>query len=811
MYFEKKKGYFKYLENHLKNPDIQSYYDLLTNYSFPHKTIFKIPKNDSLYESVLFAYLEQQIILNKIVSLDSIIKLIESDTSDIYEWPHWNSNKNIIKSIIFNLKEKMLASPTNPKEVLDYLYKLKENKFEFEAKDQQFLPFQSYLNILMRYIIMTHIIVNRDKYFANLDVMRKFFETTKIYSLQQGFSEIALGFLPMIFDMNFKLFCWEKKDESNNNLNLKKKYFITKDENWKEKPTICLIQNEDMISYRFLPSRDLEQVFYKRVTEDFCGCFNDLIKSIVKYYNNYVQVGVTHLKNEFDIFNKKTDPFELLFYENHDLEEINGFYTKITGLLSAHDITSPQFSGVINDFVFEKTNQIEKNFKELHTYIQKVNQYSGYNLLEPKKQDNYNVSDNKKIFYQDKKFDTSEKNFDKYLIYDSKIDPAQNYKFVEESKAQNQTNSNFKEDTKNPYMIKNLHYNAANIHINKKAEITNNNVYKKPLTPPYKTNDYSYNDNPYDVIKKPEIVGKNIIFDPLRENAQNLYRDNILGNEPKNLPKEEQKFTENIKKIDKIPQNIPQERKIQCPICSSDVSVDENIITLECEHKICRDCLSGWLMAKYDLGQWDLENFKCFLPECNKTIDIHILKHIIGDEKFTKMCDKLVEKLCFNCPYNECRNFFMNEMKNEPKIQCPKCNKAICTKCNEKFHDSKACPKLFNIALNALKNEKLNVCPECFEVYLKDDKCAHVKCMKCSTEFCFECSCPRIPTLSHGNHYHRLDCKFFFEKEDTKTKKPIRTDEYDPKNCKICKETGKPCKRPISYKEFYNKFIKEKK
>jgi hypothetical protein len=216
-------------------------------------------------------------------------------------------------------------------------------------------------------------------------------------------------------------------------------------------------------------------------------------------------------------------------------------------------------------------------------------------------------------------------------------------------------------------------------------------------------------------------------------------------------------------------------------------------------------------MAKYDLGQWDLENFKCFLPECNKTIDIHILKHIIGDEKFSKMCDKLVEKLCMNCPYPDCRYFFMNEMKNEQKIQCPKCNKAICSKCNEKFHDTKACPKLFNIALNALKNEKLNVCPECFEVYLKDDKCAHVKCMKCNTEFCFECSCHRLPTLSHGNHYHRADCKFYFEKEDPKTKKPIKTDEYDPKNCKFCKDTGKPCKRPMAYKEFYNKFIKEKK
>jgi len=103
---------------------------------------------------------------------------------------------------------------------------------------------------------------------------------------------------------------------------------------------------------------------------------------------------------------------------------------------------------------------------------------------------------------------------------------------------------------------------------------------------------------------------------------------------------------------------------------------------------------------------------------------------------------------------------------------------------NDKFHKGKACPKLFDMAIKAMNNEKLNVCPFCFEVYLKDDKCAHVKCVKCKNEFCFECSCPRQPTLVHGNHYHRKDCKFYFDYK--------KKDQFDA-NCPECKRLGKLC------------------
>lgn len=736
MSFKKKKGYFKFLETHLKNPEIQSYIDLVSNFGYPHKTIFKNSKSESLYESILFAFLEQQIISMNYSGLDLMLSLIDTDISEILEWSYWKIHKQNIKTLILRLKDKIISLKNNSQENLNYLYNLKNDKWDF-VLSEPVLPFQFYLNILMRYIIITHIIIKKDFYFANIEVLKKFLTDTKIYSLQQGFSEIALGFLPRIFSINFKIFCWEKKDENNNNLYLKKKYFITQDEKWKELSTISLIQNEDMLTYRLLPGKENELFFYKKVIEDYCLKYNDLIKSIVKYYTEYVGIGVAYLKNEFDIFKsdqKKTDPFELLVFENHNLDEVNTAYTQLKNMNSNLKIDNVNFSIVIDDFVFEKTNQIEKNLKELHTYIKKINEYNSYK------------------------------------VFDGKIGGVSN----------------------NP-INKTINTNVSNYH-----------VYQNP--PLSEKAKYYYQE--YNFKEKPQEIYKNFNFNE-KEIPQKKEETNKIfeKNNPKSF--EEQKFIDSGKTHYDPPPSI--KKKFCCPICSSDVFIDESLITLDCDHKICKECLEGWLMAKYDLGQWDLENFKCFIPECSKTIDIHILKHIIGNEKFTKMCDKLVEKLCMNCPYLDCKMFFVNEMKNSPKIICPKCNRPICPKCNEKFHDSKACPKLFNIALTALKNEKLNVCPECFEVYLKDDKCAHVKCMKCSTEFCFECSCLRIPTLTHGNHYHRKDCKFFFPKEDPKTKKQIINDEFDPTKCSLCKESGKPCKRPISYKEFYNKFIKEKK
>ena len=91
------------------------------------------------------------------------------------------------------------------------------------------------------------------------------------------------------------------------------------------------------------------------------------------------------------------------------------------------------------------------------------------------------------------------------------------------------------------------------------------------------------------------------------------------------------------------------------------------------------------------------------------------------------------------------------------------------------------------------------------EIYLKDDHCEHVKCHKCKTEFCYNCSAPREPILGHGAHYHRGGCKYFFKWIDPVTKIEFSDDhdKLEPKWCKDCKENKKVCERPKQDRRIY--------
>ena len=82
-------------------------------------------------------------------------------------------------------------------------------------------------------------------------------------------------------------------------------------------------------------------------------------------------------------------------------------------------------------------------------------------------------------------------------------------------------------------------------------------------------------------------------------------------------------------------------------------------------------------------------------------------------------------------------------------------------------------------------------CPYCLQPSCKDDHCDHVTCIYCRNDFCFRCSAKRGPTLEHGNHYHRKECKHY-------TKYSGEEDQYSPSKCDECKRLNGLCKPPLS-------------
>ena len=260
--------------------------------------------------------------------------------------------------------------------------------------------------------------------------------------------------------------------------------------------------------------------------------------------------------------------------------------------------------------------------------------------------------------------------------------------------------------------------------------------------------------------------------------------------------------------LDKI---IPDEEivlKFDCPVCCESVTNDE-IFSFGCEHRFCKTCMKNYLNSRYDNGQWGFE-IQCMSGQCSYILDpsqaIYIVASLIGQEKADKMDYQaavgFTDKQCFNCRYP----FILDKDNGIPNVECPDCKKITCVNCGNEKHDPKViCKKIFEEMKLALNNDRMRCCPVCMEIYLKDDHCEHVKCLKCKTEFCYNCSAERNPTLGHGGHYHRRGCRYFFKKTDPKTKTEIMED--DPINvekCIDCKKNGKPCKRPEKdLKSFY--------
>ncbi|KAM3142561.1 hypothetical protein pb186bvf_005463 [Paramecium bursaria] len=246
--------------------------------------------------------------------------------------------------------------------------------------------------------------------------------------------------------------------------------------------------------------------------------------------------------------------------------------------------------------------------------------------------------------------------------------------------------------------------------------------------------------------------------------------------------------------------------KKECDICCEEYPI-ENEIKLNCQHSYHKECLINTLIMEIQNHQ-SFMNLKCINPICNQQIDGVLLKSLIP-QQYDKLVKNIVEqKSNATCPKCATLMIIDQEIKGsiqQQKIKCSHCCFEICSLCNQQFHEKKeneTCPHLFSQILDIFKGQPIIVCPYCNTISTKDEKCDKVDCGKCKQQLCAACSCDRIPTAAHGNHYHRKGCKNYAEWIDEKTKKPVLTEEFNEKTCKRCQETKKPCKRPMDLETY---------
>lgn len=234
-----------------------------------------------------------------------------------------------------------------------------------------------------------------------------------------------------------------------------------------------------------------------------------------------------------------------------------------------------------------------------------------------------------------------------------------------------------------------------------------------------------------------------------------------------------------------------EEKKINCTICGEDFKLSEILSLYNCEHKFCKEDLRRYTLASIESDQITKDGLKCPDVECKNMIEDHIMENLFknNDQEWTLYNKKVMSKRL--------------------KITyCPKCNAPIeyvnriatcfldgyqfCVLCNEECHEG-ICDKnsLIQRTKEMMKVDKVAQCPGCMIPYFKDsDNCDHVKCINdsCGVDFCFDCACVRSPTLEHGNHYHRPQCKWY--------RPSPQPDQYLPNRCSECKKLGQLCPRP---------------
>ena len=214
------------------------------------------------------------------------------------------------------------------------------------------------------------------------------------------------------------------------------------------------------------------------------------------------------------------------------------------------------------------------------------------------------------------------------------------------------------------------------------------------------------------------------------------------------------------------------EVEIVCEICST-VRKASNYITLECEHRYCKDCVKQFIDDLILDGKVGID-LSC--PECSKPINPHIVFAVIDNEtkdryerhylRNSECKPGEVFVSCIGRPGINCE-FGQFISKDREEFCCPECGVKFCARCKLDVHPRITCQQQKMIKnyqepyiKAALEDGSMGLCPWC-DTPIEKDK-AGCKYMTCKSKIC------------KSKKYFCWDCKKklnkFHEKHDCTTK-----------------------------------------
>ncbi|CAD8115300.1 unnamed protein product [Paramecium primaurelia] len=243
----------------------------------------------------------------------------------------------------------------------------------------------------------------------------------------------------------------------------------------------------------------------------------------------------------------------------------------------------------------------------------------------------------------------------------------------------------------------------------------------------------------------------------------------------------EKQIQDSIENDQKIAQSIQQQEELQknqnlkkinfdCLICFESYDVESSAITLECDHRFCKQCIQEQIYSQMDIGKFKENDLVC--PQCHKSIDFHIIQYCapdcsqkINDLRVKNLDNNASNERLVRCPGKGCpEQYYISFYLEFPT--CITCKLQFCANGCDKVHQGMTCDQ-YQKKTRTKQEKGLVSCPKCKIQIFKDGGCNHMTC-KCKYEFCFvcskpykpkrECNCPQNTTIDR--FYDRL--KDFF-------------------------------------------------
>jgi len=177
-----------------------------------------------------------------------------------------------------------------------------------------------------------------------------------------------------------------------------------------------------------------------------------------------------------------------------------------------------------------------------------------------------------------------------------------------------------------------------------------------------------------------------------------------------------------------------------CEICLEETKL---IPLGRCHHAFCKNCLASWFRTSSN----GVTRPQCPRAGCNLPVSVYDINVVLGKAEADRV-DQLLLQRCLAempdfqwCPHCSYGGIFARNCMN---AECTNCGYMFCTQCRLQAHPGISCgakclQKIDNSRTQRWMTENTKPCPKCHVPIVKNGGCSHMKCSRCSYEFCWFC------------------------------------------------------------------------